>query len=192
MPGNFTTAEVAEIAEVSMSLVNKAVEEKVIKPIRRRRRKRVIRLLPAHAVAYTAVMSKVRAQFGRDARKRFAARLEGMMAADAIAAGKIEVETGVEVDVGKLAGEAMSRAESYLDARERHIVEDETIKGGTPVIRGTRMTVYSVLGRVKGGDSLDDIAAENPHIPLEALKAACVYAKTHPLLGRPAGKPWRP
>ena len=80
-------------------------------------------------------------------------------------------------------GEVVVSADGY-------IVEDEGIMGGTPCIRGTRMTVYSVLGRVDHGDSVDEIAEENPDIPREALEAAIVHARAHPLVVRPGGKPW--
>jgi uncharacterized protein (DUF433 family) len=61
------------------------------------------------------------------------------------------------------AGEVVVSADGY-------IVEDEGIMGGTPCIRGTRMTVYSVLGRVDHGDTIDEIAEENPDIPREAWR----------------------
>ena len=61
--------------------------------------------------------------------------------------------------------------------------------GGTPVIRSTRVTVYSVLGRVAHGDSVSDIAQDNPDLPLEAIDAAITYARTHPSMGRPSGRP---
>jgi len=70
------------------------------------------------------------------------------------------------------------------------IVVDEEIKGGTPVIRGTRMTVYAVLGRVDHGETIDDILADNPDLTREALEAAIIYARSHPLVGRPGGRPW--
>jgi uncharacterized protein (DUF433 family) len=70
------------------------------------------------------------------------------------------------------------------------IVVDEEIKGGTPVIRGTRMTVYAVLGRVDHGETIDDILADNPDLTREALEAAINYARSHPLVGRPGGRPW--
>lgn len=57
----------------------------------------------------------------------------------------------------------------------------EGVMGGLPVIRGTRITVHSVDARVCGGDSLDDIAQENPEIPREAFEAALHYAKAHPI-----------
>jgi uncharacterized protein (DUF433 family) len=41
---------------------------------------------------------------------------------------------------------------------EGDIVEDEGTEGGTPRIRGARVTVYSVLGRVDHGDTIDEIA----------------------------------
>jgi uncharacterized protein (DUF433 family) len=33
------------------------------------------------------------------------------------------------------------------------------------------------------GDSLDEIAAENPDLPREAFEAAVLFAKAHPLRG---------
>ena len=70
------------------------------------------------------------------------------------------------------------------------IVVDEEIKGGTPVIRGTRLTVYAVLGRIDHGETIDDILADNPDLTREALEAAIIYARSHPLVGRPGGRPW--
>ena len=75
--------------------------------------------------------------------------------------------------------------------RDAHIVSDPEILGGTPVIRGTRMTVYSVLGRLQDGDSIDELTADNPDIPREAFEAAAIFARARPLQGRPSGRPWR-
>ncbi|MGJ0531914.1 DUF433 domain-containing protein [Methylocystis sp.] len=57
------------------------------------------------------------------------------------------------------------------------------IKGGMLVIKGTRITVHAVKARLLNGDSLDEIAAENPDLPREALAAAVLFAKAHPLPG---------
>ena len=83
----------------------------------------------------------------------------------------------------------MTRAERYRAARDALIEVDQEIMGGTAIIRGTRMTVYSVLGRIEHGDSVDDILAENPDLAREAIEAAIIYARTHPLMGRPGGRP---
>ena len=64
--------------------------------------------------------------------------------------------------------------------RDPFIVVDPAIQGGTPVIRGTRMTVYSVLGRIEHGDTVEDILADNPDIARDAVEAAVRYARAHP------------
>jgi hypothetical protein len=52
----------------------------------------------------------------------------------------------MEIDVGRLRGDIMDRREWYRVTRDASNVLDEAIKGGTPVIRGTRITVYYLLG----------------------------------------------
>jgi uncharacterized protein (DUF433 family) len=71
-----------------------------------------------------------------------------------------------------------------------YIIKDEEIQGGTPVIRGTRMTVYSVLGRVDHGDTVEDILEDNPDLERAAIEAAIAYARTHPFVAVPGGRPW--
>jgi uncharacterized protein (DUF433 family) len=94
------------------------------------------------------------------------------------------------VDVGLLVGDVIERAQRYIAARDAMITVDDAIMGGTPIIRGTRMTVYSVLGRVEHGDSVADILSDNPDLKREAIDAALTYARAHPPMGRPAGRPW--
>ena len=74
--------------------------------------------------------------------------------------------------------------------RDAYIAVDDEIKGGTPVIRGTRITVYSVLGRIEHGDTIDDVLADNPDLTREAIEAGIIYARTYLLVGRPGGRPW--
>lgn len=52
------------------------------------------------------------------------------------------------------------------------------------------MTVYSILGRIEHGDTVEDVLADNPDLRREAIEAAIIYARTHPLLEHQAGKPW--
>ena len=78
----------------------------------------------------------------------------------------------------------------HFTAREDHIEANADVMGGTPVIRGTRMTVYAVLGRLDYGDSVEDILDDNPHLSREAIEAAAHYARAHPLIGYSGGRPW--
>jgi len=78
----------------------------------------------------------------------------------------------------------------YERARE-YIVSDPTVMGGTPTIRGTRITARSVLGRIEAGDTIDSILEDYPYLDRETVEGAVVYAEANPPRGRPPGKPWR-
>jgi len=70
------------------------------------------------------------------------------------------------------------------------VVSDESVMGGAPVIRGSRITVFSLLGRVQHGETITDIQADNPDLPREAIEAALIYARARPLIGRAGRRPW--
>jgi uncharacterized protein (DUF433 family) len=77
------------------------------------------------------------------------------------------------------------QAAEYVERRGQYIEANSDVKGGEPVIRGTRLTTRAVLARLAGGDRLSDIAAEYPDVDPQAFEAAALYARTHPLRGRP-------
>ena len=101
----------------------------------------------------------------------------------------VEFSPGAVLHLDELANEPFKAAVRYRASRDAHIVSDPETLGGTPVIRGTRITVYSVLGRLQDGESINDLAADNPDVPREAFEAAAIFARAHPLRGRPGGRP---
>ena len=103
----------------------------------------------------------------------------------------VEFAPGARLEVGRLAGEPLRAALAYRDARDRHVVCDPDILGGTPVIRGTRVSVHSVRVRLEAGEPVEELMEDYPAVPREAFGAAALYARTHPLRGRPGGRPWR-
>ncbi len=187
-----TPREVAELSGVPKRIVEKAIEERVLVVRSRSSRgktRSARRLLPAHAVAYAALIVKLDVKLTASHKKRLVSELARLEPA-AIRTARLEVAPAVEIDVGRLVGDVMDRAEHYRTARDASIVIDEAIKGGTPIILGTRMTVYAVLGRIEHGETIDDILDDNPDLSREAIEAAITYARTHPLMGRPKGRPW--
>ena len=48
---------------------------------------------------------------------------------------------------------------------------------GRPVIRGTRITVDTVLGYLSAGDSVDDVLQAHPRIEREDVLACIDYAR---------------
>jgi uncharacterized protein (DUF433 family) len=91
-------------------------------------------------------------------------------------------------EAAELADAPSGAAARYKAFRDAYMVSDPETLGG-PMIRGTQITVYSVLGRLQDGESVDDLAADDPDVPREAFEAAVIFARTHPLRGRPGGRP---
>jgi len=189
---NLTRREVAELAGSSKRLLDKAMQEHVL-PVRhvaaRGGKRAPAQLLPSYAVAYAAIMTKLDLKLTKAHKKRLLGQLARLQPAE-IRTARIELIPAVEVDIGRLVGDAVDRAESYRTARDKFILHDDAIKGGTAIIRGTRVTVYSVLGRIEHGETVDDVLGDNPDVPREAIEAAITYARTHPLIERRGGKPW--
>lgn len=73
--------------------------------------------------------------------------------------------------------------------RDECIVVDPDIEAGTPVLRGKRITVYSLLGRIEDGDSVSDVLEDNPHLTPELVGTALLYARARPLVRRQGGCP---
>jgi uncharacterized protein (DUF433 family) len=187
-----TTREVAELAGTPKRVVDRAIEEQVLtvrRPVEGAGRRRSPSLLPSYAVAYAAVIAKLDLKLTKVHKKRLLSKLARLQPAE-ITTARLELAPAVEVDVGRLIGDVMARTEHYRQARDKFIVQDEAIKGGTSLIRGTRMTVYSILGRIEHGETIDEVQDDNPDVPHEAIEAAIIYARTHPLIERRGGKPW--
>lgn len=55
------------------------------------------------------------------------------------------------------------------------IISDPAVLGGKPVIKGTRVPVALVLGKLAGGMSIDDILYEY-YLRLEDVRATLGYA----------------
>ena len=84
----------------------------------------------------------------------------------------------------------MSRHPLTPDRRLTDVCLNEKITLDMEGLAGPRLTVSAILGRLEGGDTLADLREDYPDIPEAAFVAAETYARTHPLRGRPAGRPW--
>lgn len=189
---DFTIRETAALAGVAKTAVDKAIESEVVRARKGKARLKggTTRFLPISAVVYFAVIE--RSGLGPTLAVKYKKAIFSEIAKRrGTALSAVEFAPGAKLDVRKLAEDRFRVARRYRLARDKHIVSHEKILGGTPVIKGTRMSVYSVLARVQAGETLDDLRRDNPDIPMEALEAAEIYARAHPLRGKPGGRPWR-
>lgn len=56
------------------------------------------------------------------------------------------------------------------------IVVDPNICNGRPTVRGTRITVHTLLEFLGAGDSVEDLLAEYPRLTREDVQASLQYA----------------
>lgn len=56
------------------------------------------------------------------------------------------------------------------------IVIDPDVCNGRPVVRGTRITVQTILGFLAAGDSVDDVLEEYPTLTRADVQACLDYA----------------
>ena len=57
-----------------------------------------------------------------------------------------------------------------------HILRDPSICGGEPVIRGTRVTLRTVLASLSEGARIEEILADFPSLTQENVRAVIAFA----------------
>jgi len=77
------------------------------------------------------------------------------------------------------------------DYKER-IVRDPTICGGEPVIKGTRVTLRTVLASLSDGDSVDAIVKAYPTLTEDDVRAVVAFAADSAREDLPAPNPTIP
>lgn len=189
---DLTIREAAILAGVPKRRIEKDCEEGIVP-------KRTAKLwmrdtnaahVPPHTVAYAKAMQSIAGvKLERKAKRLVWKRLRDRTR---MPFGIVELSPALSLDLDPLVSDAWRRTRSYIGLRARHLVVDPEVFGGEPIIKGTRITCQSVLGRMDGGETLDELAEDYPYVSKEAFEAALVYARAHPPRGRPsAGKPWR-
>ena len=69
----------------------------------------------------------------------------------------------------------MSEESAVVDYTQ-FIVRDPTICGGLPVIKGTRVTLRTILATLAEGASVQEILADFPTLDEEAIRAVIAFA----------------
>ena len=93
---------------------------------------------------------------------------------------------GVFVDMTRYYLDVLRSWEALARSRTA-IVTDPEVRGGIPVIGGTRISAHEVAGVVARA-GVDEVLAIYPSLDAEKVEAAVVYAKAHPRVGRPPNK----
>lgn len=71
---------------------------------------------------------------------------------------------------------------------ENYIVKDPTVCGGQAVIKGTRVTLHTLLASLSEGDSIEEIVDDFPTVSVEAIRAVIAFAAASAREDLPAPK----
>jgi len=174
-------------AGVPLKTVDKAIEEKVVKA---RRSSKAGTFLHADDVMTLAVIGRAGFPMRSQAKRKIRRWLQEVQPYASSKQQELQLSDMVVIRLDPAFYEAFKQLSSYREGRECFIETNPDIRGGEPVISGTRLPVRAIAERVKGGETIDDLIEDYPKIPRKAFEAALLYAQAHPRRGRPA-RPWR-
>ena len=97
---------------------------------------------------------------------------------------EVELSRYIKFEPGDDLNKWLDLLDTYITRRSDHIEINPDIMGGTPVIRGTRVPVYTVLQLLERGRSVEQILGELPYLSRKGIEAAVIYARAHPRTGR--------
>jgi uncharacterized protein (DUF433 family) len=181
-----TRREVAEVTGLSIGVLDKAIEQKIVTVYRRRNQSfvrgddlAVVLLLQNTSLPLPITVKRQIKRWVHDTKPY--QRAEG---------AELPISDTLIIRWLPAVSDTINAAETYAKLRDQWIESHPQIKGGEPVIRGTRIGVRGVAQRMDQGESVESLMEDYPQIPAEAFRAAQTYAKAHPRRGRPV-RPWR-
>lgn len=176
-----TRREAAELSGTTLGAVNKAIEQKVLRVRRRRGRT----LLAPEDVGPLTLLSQTRVALPVAVKRRIVVWARGGPGTNA----ELRLDGALVVRMGPEIEQAMQRARHYVELRERLVEVNPEVRGGVPVIAGTRMPVRSLARLIELGETREVLREDYPFLPEESFELAPLWAKANPRQGRPP-RPW--
>jgi uncharacterized protein (DUF433 family) len=196
------SAEAAFIAEVSDRDVNRVIDEHIVPDslIQLGSGRRIARL----AAAFISFYFKTESLFSAQLRKRILSTIAGRVSAtdkweNALALTFVQADfdksrhffkfvaeehAELTLDISRYVADASARARLVDHALEQ-ISVDESVVGGVPVFKGTRVPIDAVLASLSAGVDVDRLRESYPFLTPESIEAARIYAMVRPRRGRP-------
>ncbi len=195
-----TPVEAAWLTELSPKVINATIDRGELKAVKSRgaAKKRVRNLGPAD-VLYLMLRKELAAVLSASAKRELYQRLTearlGVLSDEKSPIGKqcdveIQLAGGVIRIELKSTCSRLAKRWRALRTATQIVVSDPNIRGGEPVIRGTRVPVYMIADLVKQGADFREILEDYPLLDAQMVEAALAYTQTKPKRGRPSKAPW--
>jgi uncharacterized protein (DUF433 family) len=181
MKQQFTPTEAAAITDLPVRYIQKAIDEGPLKAARRR-------TLDFDDLVFLYVVGHVDSgliQITTAAKKQLRKKIQSAPRL------KGDLLVGGAVFQLKPAMRAVRSRLAKLRQAKRMVVRDPEIRGGLPVIKGTRIGVYEVATMLADpNETEEEFLAGYPTLKREQLELSKIYAVAYPRRGRPPRHPW--
>jgi uncharacterized protein (DUF433 family) len=187
----YTPSEAAVVSGVPLHAVHKAIDEGPLESVRHRKsRRRILTEVDLLYLAAVSVFDPKLIQLTDQAKERLRKAIV-VRCRTKKSPRKLVLFSGLEVDIRSVFSRVRSKA-ALLDRAKRMVTTNPHIRGGEPVIQGTRIGVYEIATMVAGASEteIEEILNGYPTLKREHLEIAQLYAAAHPRRGRPPKHPW--
>ena len=171
----------------SRKAIQQAIDRKEVRTLPSREGGTRERLLAYPDLLYLRLRGKVgrllSAQGKRKLRQKLGAAGTEMRNRGAITVDELEISVAPDV---KQLKERLARVEGV----RLHVVSDPAVRGGEPVVAGTRVPVHMLAELGAQGATREELLQDYPSLTPESLEAALLYARMYPRRGRPRRAPW--
>jgi hypothetical protein len=179
--------EVALFSGMPTGVVEKAIEQRVLYPTTSARgRRKKVRLLPLHAVAYIKILWKLDAILLDIPTKRKLLGLLSQLKVNEFSTTQFELLPGLTLDLSPVVGDVIERAAKYIEMRDTLVLEDTK---RLPHLLGSEISVFELARSYEDRqrEILSNIvdSSEIPEIPIDVC---LIYVLTHPPIGKPIKK----
>jgi uncharacterized protein (DUF433 family) len=179
----FTPTEAAAIVDLPVRFVQKAIDEGPLRAARRRDG----RALDLEDLVFLYLIGRIDSGFVRltsSAKRQLRKKLGESLQASS------DLDIGGCIFQLKSAYRAVRKQLVKLQKAKCKVVSDPAIRGGLPVIKGTRIGVYEIAAMLEHEPDEADFLEEYPTLKAEDLKLSRIYAAAYPRRGRPPRHPW--
>jgi uncharacterized protein (DUF433 family) len=184
----FTPSETAAISGVTLRSIQREIDEGLVRNGRATRAGRRRRLTKSD-VLYFVLVKDFEKLFSKRGKQLIYRAVRKCWPPAPHAAAKESAPVLGLLDIQKASSEMTAQLAKLVRAKEM-VVSDPEIRGGEPVIKGTRIGVYEVATMLQRGASREEILSGYPTLRAEHLELAMIYAKAYPRRGRPPRHPW--
>jgi uncharacterized protein (DUF433 family) len=178
--------EAVFVTGLSEKTINQAIDRNEVATLPARREDDHERLLGFSELVYLRLRDSIGRLLSPEGKRMLRQELAAARGepAESVSLGALELAVAPEAETVR---ERLARIE---EARS-FVAVDPEVRGGEPVVRGTRIPVSVLADLERQGASTDELLEDYPSLTPQSLAAALMYARLYPRRGRPRRAPWR-